>query len=193
MFEKLCITTTEWIIHNIDIVKIAALAAFLIFLAQYTTPTTFIAVCAMIATIWQAWLSRNHNKLSVKPHINIIVNRAGDKLVNLEIENNGLGPAILKKLQYSFNGVEIESIAEIANKFDLGDKTIITNSIPENNKLALAAGQRIELISIKNSKEDEDNRDKGLKFINNLDFNLTYESIYKEEFRLPRRTKKPHA
>ncbi|MCP4597836.1 MAG: hypothetical protein GY843_15290 [Neptuniibacter sp.] len=56
---------------------------------------SIIAVCAMGITFWQGWLSKKHNKLSVKPHltINSYYNDRAEFQIVINLDSNGIGPA----------------------------------------------------------------------------------------------------
>src|SRR5450830_778804 len=51
-----------------------------------------IALCAFVATFWQAYISRKHNKLSVKPYLTGWYT-SSNEYNQLKIINNGMGPA----------------------------------------------------------------------------------------------------
>lgn len=56
-----------------------------------------IALCALGISIWQAILTRKHNKLSFKPHLTSWTHKNTQKgFYAIEIINNGLGPAIIE-------------------------------------------------------------------------------------------------
>lgn len=61
--------------------------------------SVLIAFWALLFAIWQGAKQRKHDKLSVKPHIDIFEerNHNGENVsFALELQNNGLGPAIFK-------------------------------------------------------------------------------------------------
>jgi hypothetical protein len=60
--------------------------------------TIIIAVTAVIVAMKQAQDAREHNKLSVTPHLDFFQNLGGQKL-GIEIKNNGVGPAIIKDIR----------------------------------------------------------------------------------------------
>jgi len=62
------------------------------------------AVCALVATIWQAAITREHNKLSVRPVLTLY-RREIDGLI--ELKNNGVGPAIIQSLEIWKDGQEV--------------------------------------------------------------------------------------
>jgi hypothetical protein len=63
--------------------------------------TNVIAICALVATFWQACLARKHNLISVKPHLEIASGfNFNEQYFFINILNNGLGPALIKKYNY---------------------------------------------------------------------------------------------
>lgn len=66
-----------------------------------------IALCALFATIWQAWLTRTHNRLSVRPHLicHRIRNETDSGLeIALVIRNVGVGPAFIADRYFTVAG-----------------------------------------------------------------------------------------
>lgn len=75
-------------------------------LKRYSGVANFlIAFSAMAATVYQGWLTREHNRLSVKPHIRFAPELEGKgKRNGLYIANVGLGPATLTALEIGVKG-----------------------------------------------------------------------------------------
>lgn len=65
----------------------------------------FVSVCAIALTFYQAYLSRQHNRLSVRPSLSTLVDAdpAPDNpqitLVSVKLVNSGLGPAYIKSFE----------------------------------------------------------------------------------------------
>ncbi len=69
-----------------------------------------IAICALGATFWQAYLSRRHNRLSVKPHIEISTGfNFNQQEYFINILNNGIGPALITRIQLFVDGNEVNA------------------------------------------------------------------------------------
>lgn len=66
-----------------------------------------IAACAFFVTIWQAHMSRSHNRLSVRPLLvwrrDCSITEAGTEIA-LVVRNCGVGPAIVKERFFSVSG-----------------------------------------------------------------------------------------
>lgn len=54
-----------------------------------------IAVCALGISIWQGYIARQHNKLSVVPMLHVDVDQTEGKDIEIVSVNNGVGPAII--------------------------------------------------------------------------------------------------
>lgn len=66
-----------------------------------------IALCSLGATIWQGWISRSHNRLSVRPMLVWVRDRTLDEsgiTLRFSIKNLGVGPAIVKEQSFKLNG-----------------------------------------------------------------------------------------
>ena len=59
-----------------------------------------IALCALVFTMCQGRQARHHNKLSVRPHLNLwTYNKLPEEpIIMYEIANNGLGPAVIEDI-----------------------------------------------------------------------------------------------
>ena len=64
-----------------------------------------IALIALGFTWWQLYATRNHNELSVRPDITVRYS-FGSESVGIILENNGLGPGVIKSLSLERGGVK---------------------------------------------------------------------------------------
>ena len=58
-----------------------------------------IALSALFVAVLQGYLARKHNRLSVKPHLEVIRNSFPSEPVSIVLKNHGTGPAIIKKIR----------------------------------------------------------------------------------------------
>lgn len=153
--------------------------------------TIVIAMCALGLTVWQTRVTREHNRLSVKPHLNterVITHNPTTLIVNLA--NNGLGPAIIDKfgfclrdgspLPYLGDSSLLHTMALFFTEYPEDELDIVTFHMREN--YAIAAGEKKELLKIVFKCESpplEDLIDKQLKKVRLV---VKYKSIYKETF-----------
>ena len=74
--------------------------------------SSVIALCALAITLWQAYVTREHNKLSVKPYITTWShNQNQHGFYSVDILNNGVGSALIKRFQIFVDGHEIKGQA----------------------------------------------------------------------------------
>lgn len=71
-------------------------------LTQFLVMT--IAVCAVIVSVWQVRISQQHNKLSVMPYLDFFSGWASDSTWRLSLMNEGIGPAIIKATELTYEG-----------------------------------------------------------------------------------------
>lgn len=68
---------------------------------EYIAIASFsVALCAFVFSFWQAKIVRDHNKISVKPHLttwNSVDHDNGIYVVH--VLNNGIGPALINKFE----------------------------------------------------------------------------------------------
>ena len=67
-----------------------------------------IAICAMLTSVWQGYEIRKHNRLSTKPIIIYEWEAKEGQKSGIYIQNNGLGPAILTDIEFSYAGKIIQ-------------------------------------------------------------------------------------
>lgn len=145
-----------------------------------------IATSAVAVSVWQGRMSkqaldltqeqleltRQHNRLTVKPYFNFTSTTDSDKgLSQLILSNQGYGPAIIKAFELSVDGnpqphwnaalaaLGIERQMRQASNFD-----------PED---VFAAGRSQSLITIKDYKPED-----------RITLRIVYQSIYEEEFEI---------
>ena len=67
-----------------------------------------VAVCALALTVWQAAISRRHNRLSVTPHLTTWTQpEEATGTYSVEILNNGIGPALIQSFSLQVDGQPI--------------------------------------------------------------------------------------
>ncbi|WP_336333896.1 hypothetical protein [Pseudomonas putida] len=67
-----------------------------------------VSFLALGATIWQSRVSREHNRLSVRPHLGAHNSWTDDRIFKFEVRNDGLGPAIITAARIYRNGELVE-------------------------------------------------------------------------------------
>lgn len=67
-----------------------------------------IAVCSLGVSIWQGYLARRHNQLSVKPYVYLNWHLSHGDNVTCQIKNDGLGTAFINSFKVEIDGVTHE-------------------------------------------------------------------------------------
>jgi len=71
-----------------------------------------IALSALGLTVWQAVTARRHNRLSVTPHLTTWSHLdRGNNLYQIDLLNNGIGPALIKHFLIQVDGKSISGEA----------------------------------------------------------------------------------
>lgn len=77
----------------------------------------FIALLALVVSLWQGWSARKYNKLSVRPHLSLqqsILNSG--KTLMMELKNDGLGPAVINSYSLSIGNINFVEKGERIKK-----------------------------------------------------------------------------
>jgi len=152
-----------------------------------------IATCAMAATVWQGYLARKHNKLSVKPLLDVrrvCSHNTGE--FSYTLCNHGLGPAIITSLSLKINNVEYSKVTTeaLASVLSLHFEQSITH--PEKlyfsrykhlSSSPIKSGSSIPIlkISIADIEEGDFNPILIIDDLDKISFSVSYKSIYEEE------------
>ena len=125
-----------------------------------------VALCAMVATVWQGAIARKHNRLSVRPVLTLY-RREADGIIS--VRNNGSGPAIV--VSY-----ELYSKAKRLSLESLDGVFPTITDVPELTPgVAIAVGESVELIKAVTVLEAS-----HVQPMQELRFRIVYESIYGE-------------
>ncbi|MGV3582153.1 MAG: hypothetical protein ACO1N8_07580 [Methylophilus sp.] len=149
--------------------------------------TNVIALSALVATFWQAYITRKHNKLSVKPYLTTWTTTSSDGYIIVKIINNGTGPAHIK----SFNifadnqkmiGESLEPHIKCLNLIFPEYQFIWYGSYFGIDYMMPATEQK-DLIAIKFTGEKVPNRNEIDHRAKRVKIVIDYESIYEEKFK----------
>lgn len=171
---------------------------FLSYVAEYLSfedPNMTIAVAAVIIalltalfTAYQAFLSRKHNRLSVKPHLTTWIDDSSDNkfyVIRCDLMNNGIGPAIIKKFEVFFEGEKIgdnqdRQALEAAIKEKIEAQSgIIRHSVSVLGKdFPFPSGSRITLLELHIANHIGFDKKPYQDFIDKFDADFVYHSMY---------------
>ena len=140
-----------------------------------------IALIALGTSLWNAHVTREHNKLSVIPNL-IVHHDINSERLTFTLENNGIGPAIIKN--FSLVAGEKEFNCENGNSYDKALEYINANIAHERYYPSInehiSAAKEIELLrTVDSGSKDLDI--KLNKILKHFKFKITYTSVYKDK------------
>ena len=158
-----------------------------VFYVVTTLAVIFISMCALGLTIWQGYLTRKHNKLSVKPIIDSMQDSHGSSF-KLSIENHGLGVALVSDIKYFLKETEVSktdfglAFNEIISKIGGQNGKMGTFDISKDNLFPLKAGSDFTLLEADISLEAELVSQCRNLFMNHFTFEVDYTCLYGEKY-----------
>lgn len=153
----------------------------------------FVALVTSGFTAYHAFLTRQHNRLSVKPNITTWIDEAnadGYYTLSCDIKNNGIGPAIIRDYSVFYDGQKIGSNQnrkelETAIEEKIGaQKGIISKSISIFGKdYPFPAGAEHTLLKIQIASHAQFDKNPYQEFVDKFDVNFEYECMYGKKFK----------
>jgi len=141
-----------------------------------------IAIAGLGTAIYSGWLTRRHNRLSVKPHLQIESDFSIFDDIGVRLRNVGTGPAEITKIRSTFDGREAP--------LDECMKQLLTTWAIEHTEHSyswLAPGVRIVeketiwLLRISKGSANVTLRNQVKEALLNVQIEISYESIYGEK------------
>jgi len=128
-------------------------------------------------------LSKHHNELSVRPILNTTLKHDNEtNEIVVEIQNNGLGPAIIEKINYSFNKMNSYEFLKILKKIDSnsflrGKDTFIG----EYSGHCISSGQIIPIF--RHTIKTEYYQDKVIADLKKIEITILHTNMYNSQFK----------
>jgi hypothetical protein len=146
-----------------------------------------VALFAMAATFWQVKLAREHNRLSVRPHLNVLFSAYPDKTIYLSVQNSGLGPAIVRSLHVGIDGVEYSSSTASINPalrsiFDAAGQRVNWTLLGPESPIRVEG--TITLFEFIEADKSTHGFNAALAFARRMSIRIEYKSMYGERFTL---------
>ena len=148
-----------------------------------------IALSALGLAIWQGMTQRQHNRLSVKPHLVFerVVNNNSPQL-QIFLTNTGVGPAIIKHFFVSLDGVTVDFPMEkiwlkIAENLNISGIWGGGKSFQPGD--AIEAGGKNRIFALKTTNDEMDPSfisEVAYKELDRIQIEVEYESVYGVEF-----------
>ena len=139
-------------------------------LSQYAV--IFIAITALVVSVWQGYVTQKHNRLTVRPYFNLSTSTNRTPTYNgfnLNLTNQGYGPGIIKKFEITVDGEPQPHWNAVVSK--LADQSIMTQAANLNSDDVFAAGKEQVLLSLENYTSQR-----------RIRLKIVYQSIYEEQF-----------
>jgi hypothetical protein len=143
---------------------------------------TITAVAALVVTVWDNVQTREYNRLSVVPKLTLVVQRTGAENAVINLRNDGVGPAIMRKIEIrlvSPEGVKT-SYASFANAHAaLEDHGVqVTGYWDFDAGDALGPDREQIVLKFRSRGLESASSDPVQSLINGLSARISYESIY---------------
>jgi len=146
-----------------------------------------IAVCALATSIWQASLARKHSIISHRPHLTSWTHNSTSKgLYEVELLNNGLGPALIKNFVVRVDGKVMtgEMTEPLSKALELlfPEHPNIANFSFMGKNYAMPAKDCCSVVSIQFTEDNLPSPQYVENQLNRADIEIEYESFYEEKF-----------
>ncbi|MFM5361877.1 hypothetical protein ACET98_12370 [Aeromonas veronii] len=148
-----------------------------------------ISFLALLISIWQGYIARQHNRLSFQPYLQVSPRLVGDINSGLYLENAGTGTAFVKSIDIVINGKDFDLTKNQWSQFlsfvDINPICFKKSWIRPD--AALQAGKELALISLSKAELPfsfcwlEVTK---LLTLEEAELRVNYKSIYEEDFKL---------
>ncbi len=133
-----------------------------------------VAVSALVVSVWQVRISQEHNKLSVKPYLDFF-SSWDDGAWRVVMSNEGVGPAVITRVDYTYKGVTYNQLDEMLKAANLMDKRMNSTNFGKNSPFAVEK----TVVFLQLNRQDS-----SLKKPLGISVSVKYQSIYEEPFEL---------
>ncbi|MFK5893642.1 MAG: hypothetical protein QM504_10520 [Pseudomonadota bacterium] len=146
-----------------------------------------IALIALCVSLWQGFVSRKHNQLSVKPYISTQSNKISGQNISCEITNHGVGPAFITSVTITCNNqiYPLNNYTDFINIFNLlGIELTSHDHIMQSysDTSALAQGAQKSLFSFPTAEHDIELSEKLISGLSKLYIKIEYKCIYGNKY-----------
>jgi hypothetical protein len=131
----------------------------------------FIAISALVISIWQVRISQTHNRLTVLPRMNLDPATASKEIgqeFSLTLSNHGFGPAIIKVFEIRVDGEIQPNWNAVVTKLEMEGYMTQATNLPIDQVIA-AGSEQILLGLVDYNSQDR------------VYLKITYQSIYEDE------------
>ena len=142
-----------------------------------------IAVCAVFLTLFQAYSTNYHNRISSLPLVQTGVDVFEDGKITLYFENAGNGPAIVTDFEVA--GKKAVSVRPVVSEFvkinnlNSEEFELLTTEFP--GRLIIKAGSKLEVATFYLKDKNSESYEAVSFVVNKLPITLCYISLYQDE------------
>ena len=142
-----------------------------------------IALAALGLAIWQGFIARRHNKLSVRPHLSFTSCFLDeDPHFSIDLTNDGLGTAIITNYKVQIDGVTQPDtgknfVIDACRKLDIPNRKSSAGRYFSNGD-SIAAGSTMNLIKIVLKNDSFLERHSSYKELDRIQLIIQYKSLY---------------
>ncbi|MDJ0839686.1 MAG: hypothetical protein QNK37_24425 [Acidobacteriota bacterium] len=133
-----------------------------------------ISLCAVFISVYETWLMRKHQRLSVWPSLAVMTVMTPEKF-EVQIRNNGTGPALVKSVHVTVDGETVTNWRGMLRKL-YPDQPVPVFSRSQLNGRVIQSRESVPAFSI----EAEGWPNKLRRDIERIGMTLCYSSIYEE-------------
>ncbi len=159
-------------------------------------PSSIISIIAIVVSVIAVLFSikynrkslkmaHKHNMLSVRPIINTTI--ALQKKPTFILENNGIGPAFIKKISFTYKDKTAENISTLLDLIKHENNFPNININYSENKLkssfSLSEKSKIIIFSTDLSKENMEDIQQFNRIFEKIGTSILYSDIYKNEYK----------
>jgi hypothetical protein len=135
----------------------------------------------MAIAVWQGFLSRQHNRLSVRPHLQL-TSYLGSPPLRLSIANVGIGPAYIRNVRVRVDGQLVEGEGFVVMADALGrlggfKEIVASGGLPRPGDV-YGAGEREDMLTVPDQPVVIDILNDSL---HRISFEIVYASAYGQE------------
>ena len=127
-----------------------------------------IALSALVVSVWQMQATQKHNRLSVRPFIDYHIVQNRDTTLSVLFSNEGLGPALIQKITYSYENQSYDHLGKLLNAMGIRKEVISMFNYDPNT--VVSNDDQMLLLKLMGT----DHRDVTVR--------IEYRCIYEEEF-----------
>jgi len=156
---------------------------------QIASAAAFIALCAFFVAIWQGYISRKHNRLSVRPKLDIHTLCIDNEPIVIELRNYGLGPAIVKDIKYEIGGNKFksdktDSLVNFTNYFKQPINVGAIRFYTIHDQTIINQNNSISLLVFEDSHNDNTYIADICSKLNDLKIEVSYDCIYGNKYNM---------